>query len=196
MLVEAAAGVVREEPDVTFVLVGDGPARSSLEANVRAEDLESNFRFTGWRTDVPKILKTFDLFVSTSIFEALGNALVEAQLAKVPVIAPAVDGISEVVRDGMTGVLLEPTEPVDRFWTDAASRPPRGVVRKGAIVQAKALSPESLTRAILEMLDRPHRADRLVQNAYEHARKVFSVEKYANELNGVYFELARRKGIV
>jgi len=63
-------------------------------------------RLLGWRRDVPDLLHAMDVFLLTSRFEGLPRALLQAMAAGVPVVATAVDGTPEVVRDGRTGLLI------------------------------------------------------------------------------------------
>ena len=98
-------------PDVTGVLVGDGPDRSSLEALARELGLGDRLIMPGWQADPRPWLPTFDVFVMPSRLEALGLAMIEAMLASRPVAASSVGGIPEVVRDGETGILVPPDDP-------------------------------------------------------------------------------------
>ena len=64
-LLDAARRIVRDQPDVEFLLVGDGPLRRTLEERVRRDDLTRHVRFLGERTDVASLLHAADLFVPT-----------------------------------------------------------------------------------------------------------------------------------
>src|SRR5207247_2175114 len=65
-------------------------------------------KMVGWRRDVPELLEVFDVFLLTSLWEGLPRVLVEAMIMGVPVVAPDVDGISEVIRTGENGYLVSP----------------------------------------------------------------------------------------
>lgn len=105
-LLDAAAAV----PDVSFAIAGDGPDRGALEARAAALGLGDRVRFLGHRRDVPALLAAADLFVLPSLYEGLPLAVLEAMAAGVPVIASAIGGTDEVVRDGETGTLVPPAD--------------------------------------------------------------------------------------
>jgi glycosyltransferase involved in cell wall biosynthesis len=84
-LIEVAAQVIQQEPKAYFLLIGDGPLRSDIEATVVNLSLESRIMFAGLRSDVPQLMMgVMDAFVFPSLYEGLGLALVEAQAAGLP----------------------------------------------------------------------------------------------------------------
>jgi glycosyltransferase involved in cell wall biosynthesis len=109
--VEAAAAAHARNPALRFFIAGDGEMRPAVEARVRERGLDEVVRPLGWRRDVPDLLHAMDLFLLTSRFEGLPRAVLQAMAAGVPVVATAVDGTPEVVRDGETGVLVPPGDP-------------------------------------------------------------------------------------
>jgi glycosyltransferase involved in cell wall biosynthesis len=108
LLLEVAKMVSEQVADVKFVIAGDGELRAQLEAQIRELRLESVVRLLGWRRDVPELLRLFDIFVLTSLWEGLPRVLVEASLTGVPVVAFDVDGVPEVVVHGRNGYLVTP----------------------------------------------------------------------------------------
>jgi glycosyltransferase involved in cell wall biosynthesis len=104
--VALAASLARRFPAAHFVLVGDGALRPELEAARRSAGLEGILHLPGWRRDVPALLDAATVVTLTSRFEGLPRALVEALAAGVPVVAMAVDGVDEVVRDSVNGFLV------------------------------------------------------------------------------------------
>ena len=105
-LVEAAAMVLRDRPNVHFVLVGDGPLRAEIEAECVALGISNRVHLLGDRTDVAQLVAAFDLFVLASLHEGLPNAVMEAMASRVPVVATAVGGTTELIEDGATGYLV------------------------------------------------------------------------------------------
>ncbi len=96
---------------VCLVLAGDGAMRAELE-RVRDElQLQDHVRLLGTRHDVPDILAALDIFVLSSRSEGYSLALVEAASAALPIVATDVGGNSEIVRDGVNGLLV-PAEDV------------------------------------------------------------------------------------
>jgi glycosyltransferase involved in cell wall biosynthesis len=109
MLVRAFAAVVPRVPRARLALVGDGELRHSLRGLVRDLALDDLVRFTGWQRDLEMVYGSMDVCVLSSKNEGTPVALIEAMAAARPVIATAVGGVSDVVRDGRTGIVV----PVD-----------------------------------------------------------------------------------
>ena len=78
-LIEAAHLVVQQIPDTRFVILGEGELREHLEKQVKDHHLEKHVLLPGFRTDVLGCLKTFDLFVMSSVTEGLGTSLLDAR---------------------------------------------------------------------------------------------------------------------
>lgn len=95
--------------DAVFLLAGEGGGRTELEARARALGLaDGTVRFLGFRDDVPDLLADTDLLVLPSFEEGFPNALLEGMALGLPVVSTPVDGIPELVVDGVTGVLTPP----------------------------------------------------------------------------------------
>jgi glycosyltransferase involved in cell wall biosynthesis len=107
LLVAAFSQVAQEHPDARLLLAGDGELRAALEAQVRALGLAARVHLLGFRDDVPDLLRAADVFAFSSLWEMLGRALTEAMLLGKAVVAPALNGIPEIVRHGETGLLYE-----------------------------------------------------------------------------------------
>lgn len=101
----ALASAVQELPGAHLLLVGDGKLRRSLEGYSRVHLL-------GLREDIPSILAASDIFALASSWEGLPLALVEAMSAGLPVVATSVGCVPEVVRDGVSGLLVTPGDHV------------------------------------------------------------------------------------
>jgi glycosyltransferase involved in cell wall biosynthesis len=106
--VAAAAQVATQRPGTHFVIVGDGPQRADVEAQVAALGLTECVHLTGLRGDVPDLMHSFDVFALTSLWEGLPRVLPQAMAAGLPIVATAVDGNAEAVMDGANGFLTPP----------------------------------------------------------------------------------------
>jgi L-malate glycosyltransferase len=102
-----AAQIHKHMPNVEFVLVGDGPLRGDLEREAASLDLGSSAIFLGDRQDMPAILASLDVAVSTSDSESLSNVILEAMAAGLPSVAYDVGGNSELLNPER-GALIPP----------------------------------------------------------------------------------------
>lgn len=109
--IEAARLVSSRIPHARFLVVGDGELRRELERQVLALGLGREVLFLGWRHDLPRIYADLDLVVLSSHNEGSPVALIEAMAAGKAVVATDVGGVSDVVADGVSGVLVPPREP-------------------------------------------------------------------------------------
>lgn len=111
-LIEAASKLCAENPNVRFLLVGDGILRESYERQIESLGLTKHFVFTGLLPpeDIPNQLAAMDVLVHTSLREGLARALPQALLAGKPVISFDIDGAKEVVINGETGFLIPPKD--------------------------------------------------------------------------------------
>jgi glycosyltransferase involved in cell wall biosynthesis len=100
-------------PELHVLFVGDGALRDELKAWVQRAGLESRIHFAGRRSDVPSLLRAADLFVLPSAWEGLPNVLLEAMAAGTPVIATAVEGVSDLLVDHETGLVVPSNSPRD-----------------------------------------------------------------------------------
>lgn len=112
-LVQAFAELRRLLPRerLRLVLVGDGPLRAALEAQVAAAGLQDSVCFAGARADVAPVMRSFSLFALSSIAEGTPVTLLEAMASGLPVVATAVGGIPDLVADGVAGTLVPPRDP-------------------------------------------------------------------------------------
>ena len=105
-----ALAAVERVGGVELLVLGDGPERASLERQVASLGLSDRVRLlgAGSRDDVIRLFRAADVALLTSAWENLPHTLLEALAVGTPVIATAVGGIPEVVRDGENGLLVPP----------------------------------------------------------------------------------------
>lgn len=105
---KAARILLKQRNDLIFFLVGDGPLRRKLENSIERSKLNGSFIIMGWREDAYQLMNQWDVVVLTSLWEGLPHVIVEAFSLGKPVIASAVDGIKDVIKDGINGLLFQP----------------------------------------------------------------------------------------
>jgi len=109
---DVAAKLSDLDPRLHFVIVGAGPLECQVVERAERHGLE-NIHLVGKQINIGAWMTMFDIFLLTSRVEGVSNAVVEAQFCGCPVIAPDVGGLSEAMRDGHTGFLLDAPETDD-----------------------------------------------------------------------------------
>lgn len=111
-LVAAFAYIHQQQPDVWFVIVGDGPLRPEVEVALQSAGIAGRVILTGLRRDVPELMAAFDVFVLSSLWEGLPRVLPQAMATGLPIVTTQADGSAEAVVDGENGFLVERGQPV------------------------------------------------------------------------------------
>jgi glycosyltransferase involved in cell wall biosynthesis len=146
LLLEGVRRVVPARPEARFVVLGDGPDAPAFQAKIAELGLGPYVRWLGHRADARELVYGFDLLANTSRFEGLPYSLLEAMGASVPIIAPQIAGMSQVVADGASGFLVPPEDGdwLGRLLLEALSDPAR-LVRFGRVGRERLLSLFSLS---------------------------------------------------
>jgi len=164
--IRAAAIVSDRHDDVEFIIAGADKSRNrenrqSFEALIKKLNLNQRVRLAGWVENIPELLGTFDLFVSSSRSEPFGLSIVEAMAAGVPVLATMSEGAQEIIEDDKTGRLV-----------------PIGDVK-------------ALADAISELLSNPEERFRLSKNAQSDVRERFSLDRMLSVTEQVYRDVLK-----
>lgn len=109
--VEAAAKCIDDGLNIAFFIVGDGPLREELEHQVADLGLADHVHFMGFREDAANVMYQSDVLAMSSLYEGLPLTPIEACSVGKAVIAPDIEGVREVVQDGVNGILYEPRNP-------------------------------------------------------------------------------------
>jgi len=110
-LIEAVKDLEGEIPGIKLIIVGDGPYKESLEKLIKSRHLEKRAIMTGYRDDVPQLIKNFHVFVLPSIaIEATSQVIPQALAMNVPVIATKAGGLGEIVIHEKTGIMVSPKD--------------------------------------------------------------------------------------
>jgi L-malate glycosyltransferase len=158
-LLMAMKEVLRARPDAHLVLVGDGVRRPHLEAIARQLGIADRCHLVGHRLDAPSILSRAAVAVSASYAEGISNAILEAMSARLPVVATAVGGSPELVRDGVNGFLVPPGAPA------------------------------ALARGLLDLLANAQLRKRMGEKGRRIVEREFSVEQMRASYDALYEDL-------
>ncbi|MHB1835257.1 MAG: glycosyltransferase [Solirubrobacteraceae bacterium] len=158
-LIRAVALLSERGRPVRCVIVGDGPCEAELRALIAALGLTESVLLTGRRTDVHEIVGDLDVAVLSSIWEGIPLAGLEYMAAAAPIVATAVGGLPEMLRDGVDGTLVAPG------------------------------SPEALADGIARLLDDRALAQRLGASAQVRQRDEFELDAVVQRLQSLYSEL-------
>jgi glycosyltransferase involved in cell wall biosynthesis len=153
-LVKAARRVVDENPRVRLAIAGEGPFHESLARLIRELNLSEHVILLGFQADVASFLEALDVFVSSSHWEGLPIALVEAMLLAKPVVATDVGGCAELVTPGETGLLVPPGQPeqLASALLKQLTEKPRELVLDACRQRAKSLTdPQASARSLDEL---------------------------------------------
>ena len=107
---QAAALILQSLPLARFLIVGDGPLRTELELYAQELGIQNKIIFAGVRRDIPAILSSLDVLVSSSLWEGIPVSLLEGMAAALPVVATRVGSVPDVVTEE-TAVLVPPSDP-------------------------------------------------------------------------------------
>jgi glycosyltransferase involved in cell wall biosynthesis len=128
VLLDAMPTLLEEFPRLRLVCLGEGSLRAQLADQVVRLGLQTVTHFVGFQTDVASWLGIADVMVLPSFYEGLPLVAIEALAAGRAVVATAVDGTPEVIRDGVTGLTVSPGDPaalalaIGRLLRDRALR--------------------------------------------------------------------------
>ena len=148
-------------PSAIALIVGDGELRPRLEAEAAELGISDRCRFLGWQRDMPAIYAAADVVALTSNNEGSPVSVIEAMAARKAVIATAVGGVPDVVRDGVDGVL----------------------VRAGDMA--------GLASAVSTLLASPSRRDDLGEAAQLSVHKRYDAARLVSDMTALYEDLVR-----
>ncbi|MEW6169946.1 MAG: glycosyltransferase [Candidatus Omnitrophota bacterium] len=183
--IEAAGLVVKEIPNVKFLLIGDGFLRQKLENAIRdtclagrqAHDaIRGKVLFLGKRNGIPELLSTMDVSVNASYSEGMSNTILESMAAGVPVVATAIDGNLETVKS-----LQFDYSDLDKDYSDKNCA-------TGILVPPK--EPQAMAKAIIKILKDKELAVKMGENARRLVYEKFSLETMVNNYAKLYQDLS------
>ena len=112
-LLDAAQIVLKERPDVVFVIVGSGPLEDELKGQARQLGISDKVHFLGFKENAHELIAEMDIFVLSSLHEGVPYVLLEAMSSFKPVVCTQVGGIKDVVVHGHDGLFVQPADSED-----------------------------------------------------------------------------------
>lgn len=152
VFLDAAAILSARRPDVTYVVIGDGPLRQALEDRVRRDG--SRIRFLGWRADLPSVYADLDVVALTSDNEGTPVSVIEGLVAGRAVVATDVGGVRDVIGGPEAGRIVPPDDPgavanaIEELLGDADLR-----ARLGAAGRARVFPAYDVTTLVQRVSD-------------------------------------------
>ena len=161
VLLEALPNIIASIQDAHYIVVGRGDAvyEGRLKSLARQLNVEDRVHFVGFQPSVEPCLAAMDLYVHPALMEGFGIAVLEAMAMARAVVATAVGGVPEIVRHGVTGLLV-----------------PSG-------------NPEALAAAVISLLTEPERRAKLGRAGRQRVLKDFTVEAMLERLREAYESL-------
>lgn len=162
-LIQAAPAILREIPNARIILVGSGWTEAGevelqlARKLVKSLGLENRVIFTGYRNDVNSVLAALDVAVQAALSENLGGTI-EALLMECPTVATRTGGLVDSIRDGETGLLVNPLDPAD------------------------------LADGVVRMLRDPDAAHRMASNGRQLMLRDFTLSRTVDALDVLYRE--------
>lgn len=163
LLIQAVAQV-KSDIKFKFKIAGEGILKESLMAEIKLAKVEDKVELVGVKEDVVAFLKELDFFILPSKWEGLGIVLLEAGLARLPVLASNTGGILEIIKENETGVLFENNNLSD-------------------LVSKIEYFLEEKNRAQLNVLG---------ENLYNKVMNDFSISKVVKDYEQVYLSLMKK----
>ena len=158
-IVSIVPRIIREYPKARFVLIGDGPERKYLENLVKVLKVESYVEFKGWVDNIYEELEKMDIFLLSSQREGCPNALLEAMLLKRAVVASNIEGVNEVVNNGVNGLLVN------------------------------TIDAEAFANEVLFLCSNPEKAVQYGEEAHKKILESFTIEKEIAALERIYSKI-------
>lgn len=157
-LIEAMLEITQEFPNVKLVLIGEGKEKENLEKLIKKLDLKRNVVLAGRQKDIPKLLKSSDIFCLPSKREAFGLVNAEAMMAELPVVASEAGGIPEIVKTDETGIIVPPKNS------------------------------KEIAKAIIKLIKNPETRKKMGHAGKERVLKKFDTKLMAKEYENLYEE--------
>ena len=165
-LLDAANIAVRENPNIKFIIGGEGEERKMLEQKAHSLGLNNNVFFTGWLNDPYELMGIVDISVLTSISESFAYSILEGARFKKATISTCVGGIPDLIENGENGYLFDPGDYV------------------------------KLAGYILELASNPEKREMMGAKLYEKAKNTFSLQNMCETQLDIYRTILKRHDLL
>jgi glycosyltransferase involved in cell wall biosynthesis len=163
LLLKAFKNTHNRFPQTRLVLAGEGELRESLEALADSLGLTDSVNWLGYYPDIPRLLSAIDIYIQPSVNEGLSLSILEAMAAEKPVISTQVGSASEILQNGISGVLIPPGSAAE------------------------------IEKALTQMIEQPDERRRLAMNAREFVLKEYNLQKMVDCYYRIYQQLIKVK---
>ncbi|MES1946583.1 group 1 glycosyl transferase [Salinisphaera sp. C84B14] len=181
----ALARLIASGYDATLRIAGDGPEHARLRALAQRLNIADRVVFEGMVADMAAFYARIDLLVHPALREPFGQIAVEAGAYGVPAVVSAVDGLVEVIEHERTGLCIEPTLDAADYRAlggDDAGLPPFVYdPARDTIAAPRALDPETLCRAIMQICNDDTRYARMSEAGLRAARERFVFDNHVRD---------------
>jgi len=159
LFLKAAAEVSKKIPDVKFVITGEGSEKEKLKILSSKLGLNDKIVFTGFVDDIYSVMAAFDIFILTSFSEGQPVIILEAMALGKPVIATAVGGVPELIKNGENGILV-PSDDV-----------------------------RSLSVSIIDLLQNEHKRKKIALAGRKMVEDNYNIKQMVNQLERLYLKV-------
>lgn len=151
--------IVQKFPDAKFVLIGKGPLEDSLKQLARDLNVYSYVEWKSWTDNVYKELEAMDIFIMSSFREGCPTALLEAMVAKRPVVASDIEGIKDIVVHEESGLLVDTRDT------------------------------QAFAQTLIMLCQNPSKAAQLAESGFKRVKDNFVIDEEMKKLENLYLSL-------
>ena len=152
--------LVQQIPKAVLLIGGRGDMDICLKGQIYDLNLQDNIRLLGHVERTDELLELCDVYVNSSRYEGLPMTLLDAMAHGKPIVATSVGGNSEVVRDGVTGLLVPPENP------------------------------KKLYGALMKVLSDQELKEKLGAGSYNLFLEEYTIDRHCNKLANFYLQVA------